>query len=110
MNNKPIRELHLTLKKKHFDDIESGIKKEEYREFKQHWISRVYDDIQPNSCIGKMVPKEFDVVVFHNGYAKNAPLMRVEWKGTDFRPNFTSAIGTMDTIVIMLGDVIEVVR
>jgi len=103
-----MRELHFTLKKEWFNKIASGEKKEEYREFKQHWVARLYDDIQPEAYKGKLVPKEFDVVVFRNGYAKNAPTMRVEWIGTDFRPLYTSPLGTMDTIVIMLGEVIEV--
>ena len=33
--------LHLTLKKKYFDEILSGKKKKEYRELKPYWISTV---------------------------------------------------------------------
>lgn len=36
-----IKTLHLTLKKKWFDMIASGIKKEEYREIKQHWVEHL---------------------------------------------------------------------
>jgi hypothetical protein len=57
--------LHLTLKKKWFDMIASGEKKEEYREVKDYWHSR-------------LMFKEYDVVSFRNGYAKNAPKMLIE--------------------------------
>lgn len=59
--------LHLTLKKKWFDMIASGEKKEEYREIKPYWQKR-------------FAGKDFDVIEFKNGYSKNAPCMRVELK------------------------------
>lgn len=34
--------LYLVLKKKWFDLIEQGIKKEEYREIKKHWFTRLF--------------------------------------------------------------------
>jgi len=71
-----MRTLHLTLKKKWYDMIASGEKKEEYRENKQYWRTR----LQRNSSLG-MITKEFDVVVFKNGYSKNAPTIKVECKG-----------------------------
>lgn len=46
--------------------IASGEKKEEYREIKPHW------DIRLN--------KEFDIVMFRNGYEKDSPLLIVELK------------------------------
>lgn len=71
--------LHLTLKKKWFDMIASGEKKEEYREITDYWIRRLHkfgsaadDDF-----------KDFDVVRFRNGYAKNAPVMVVECLGIE---------------------------
>ena len=57
--------LHLTLKKKWFDMIASGEKREEYREIKPYWARRI---------------KGQSVIEFRNGYAKNAPRMRVEFK------------------------------
>lgn len=41
-----MRILHLTLKKKWFDMIASGEKKEEYREIKPYWISRLVDGLE----------------------------------------------------------------
>jgi len=54
--------LHLTLKKKWFDLIESGLKTEEYREIKPYWTKRFEN-------------KKFDRVIFKNGYSANAPIM-----------------------------------
>lgn len=102
-----MRQLHMTLKKEWFDLIASGEKKEEYRELKQYWIERLYDVVELNDQRTPIVPKQFDVVIFKNGYSKDAPTLIVEWKGTDFRPDYTSPLGTMDTIVVMLGEVIE---
>jgi len=68
-----IKVLHLTLKKKWFDMILSGQKKEEYREIKPYWITRLKFDIWNT--------KPFDFIEFRNGYAKTAPTMIVECKG-----------------------------
>lgn len=57
--------LHLTLKKKWFDMIASGEKKEEYREIKDYWTKRLDG-------------RDYDVVYFRNGYAKDAPKIKVE--------------------------------
>jgi len=66
-----MRILHLTLKKKWFDMIISGEKREEYREIKPYW--------------NKRLNKKFDVIRFRNGYAKNSPTMTVELKGVGKR-------------------------
>lgn len=79
--------LHLTLKKKWFDMIASGEKKEEYREVKPYWINRLtwheyhtYGQIelihalQTKDCIRR----DFDIVVFRNGYSKKAKVVQVE--------------------------------
>lgn len=59
-----MRVLHLTLKKKWFDLIASGEKKEEYREMKPYWHKRLN--------------KPYDSICFRNGYSKNAPRITVE--------------------------------
>lgn len=70
--------LHLTLKKYWFDMIKSGVKKEEYREIKDYWVKRFKD----MSLVPPFKPfKEFSVIEFKNGYARDAPTMRVEFKG-----------------------------
>ena len=58
--------LYLILKKEWFDMIASGEKKEEYRDIKPYYDTRLN--------------KAYDVVRFRNGYQKNAPVMTVELK------------------------------
>jgi len=65
------RILHLTLKRKWYDMIASGEKKEEYREIKDYWGVRLKDFL---------VKKPFDYIIFKNGYNKEAPTMIVELK------------------------------
>lgn len=65
--------LHLTIKKKWFDLIKSGAKKFEFREFKPHWISRL---MTTNGC-----PIDYDYIIFRNGYQKDSPKLKVEYKG-----------------------------
>ena len=59
--------LHLTLKKKWFDMILSGEKKEEYREIKPYWTSRLKLD--------------FRVICFRNGYNPLSPFFCIEFTG-----------------------------
>jgi hypothetical protein len=87
--------LHLTLKKKYFDMIASGVKKEEYREVKPYWISRLVHVFgAPHSCedfnfmyMGFKSSMEesifYEAVRFKNGYNKNAPEMDIEVKNID---------------------------
>lgn len=60
--------LHLTLKRKWFDQIVSGTKKTEFREIKPHWQTRLEG-------------KTYDEIHFRNGYAADAPFMRIECLG-----------------------------
>lgn len=59
--------LHLTLKKRWYDMIASGEKKEEYRVIKPYWDLR-------------LMPRKYDAIQFSNGYKKNSPKMLVELK------------------------------
>ena len=73
--------LQLVLKKKWYDMIASGEKKEEYREIKQYWGKRLTD--LPDGLylfsyrLGytKVPFKEFDNVTFYLGYAKDRTCM-----------------------------------
>lgn len=102
--------LHLTLKKKWFDMIASGEKREEYREIKQYWVSRLTvcnapkefkDDNRgyadnfcfdvdnghsPDDILKASYAKfkEFDLIEFRNGYGKDAPCIYFECKGISF--------------------------
>lgn len=63
--------LHLTIKKQWFDMILSGEKTEEYRDIKPYYNLR-------------FIGKEYDTVVFRNGYARDAPSLTIELKAIRF--------------------------
>lgn len=61
--------LTLPIKKKWFDMILSGEKKEEYREIKPYYTSRFENQIEKNnSC-------EFDIIL-RNGYSRTSPSIK----------------------------------
>jgi hypothetical protein len=109
-----MKTLHLTLKKKWFDMIAAGIKKEEYRDIKPYWIQRLTTRDEFIGLEG-MYFNSFDVVEFRNGYGKNAPTIHVECKGicanmpSPFHPEWID--DTIDEFrnyfIISLGDIIQ---
>ena len=96
--------LHLTLKKKWFDLIKSGEKKEEYREVKEFWKKRFFERNLIYSGNSLMV-KRFDVIYFRNGYKKDSPFMKVEWKGLGLEE-----FEGKECFAIQLGKVLEVLN
>ena len=84
--------LHLTLVKRWFNEILERTKKFEYRDIKPYWTKRLFDD--------DWTAKEFDVIVFKNGYSKDAPMMKVEFKGV----KTNEKTGSYE---ILLGKVLE---
>lgn len=74
-----MRTLHLNLKKKWFDMISSGEKKEEYRELKQYYFDRLFDGFDPMDWSGDVEEfdsfQDYDTITFSNGYAKNRKQM-----------------------------------
>ena len=70
--------LFLPLKAKWYDMIESGIKTEEYREFKEYWFKRLVEDGNFSTKeIRKF--KDFDTITFVYGYTRRK--MTFECKG-----------------------------
>lgn len=61
--------LTLTIKKKWFDAILSGEKKEEYREIKPYYTSR-FKRLWQGSLVGGEAKRE---IMFRNGYSKSSP-------------------------------------
>ena len=61
--------LHLVVKRKWFDQIVSGRKKIEYREYTPYWCKRLL----MLSPAGKLIYKYFDEVSFRAGYGKSVP-------------------------------------
>jgi hypothetical protein len=62
------RILHLNLYRHHFEAIASGEKRVEYRAATHFWKRRIE-------------AREYDEIVFRNGYRRDSPLMRVEYRG-----------------------------
>jgi len=99
MNLRGKQVLNMTLKKEWFDLIKSGEKKEEYREIKEYWLSRLLNE---NDEVIK-----FDYVVFTNGYAANSPKIVVEYKGLKCATGKKKWGGSdQKCIVIKLGKVV----
>jgi len=78
--------LHLTLHRRYFAEIANGIKKIEFREKKPYWRHRLFKH-------------NWDEIHFRNGYSKDCPFMRVEFKGME---------DYHDLYCIRLGKVLEV--
>ncbi len=100
--------LHLTLKKKYFDEILSGKKKKEFRELKQYWISRLCTKKSIESaCFELFEFKKFEKIIFKNGYKKNAPSFEIELKNIEISLGIDTPIGKGNFFVIHLGDIIK---
>jgi hypothetical protein len=103
--------LHLTLKKKWFDMIASGEKKEEYRDWKRYWAIRLIEDGMRNVCAvyagANNHWKHFDIVEFRNGYSRNAPTMQVQCKGIEFRNGRSEWGNGNKCLVIKLGKILS---
>ena len=120
--DREMKTLHLPLKARWYDMIESGIKTEEYREIKPYWIVRLFRDengrkitrltanfLESNIKIlkwwiesGKLVFKPFDFVKFSYGYTKRTMTFEIEsitiGKG---KPEWGAP--TEDVFIIKLG-------
>lgn len=128
--------LTLTIKRKWFDMIASGDKKAEYRELKVHWIQRLTETTFPEEEKGenKVIPyniefdihengyepneilkcywstlKNFDAVLFRNGYRPDSPTLLIECKGIDIGPAVPewSDNWNGDVFRIKLGEIIK---
>ena len=65
--------LTLPIKKKWFDMILSGEKKEEYREIKPYWTKRFENVFTFAPFDRYRIDDDPHEVIFRNGYGKNAP-------------------------------------
>lgn len=103
---RPLRILNLTLKAQWFDMILANIKKEEYREMKDYWFGRLLNLECP---FAKGMFKEYDIVRFTHGYAKNARQMDVKFLRMSIetgRPEW-GAVPGRPYITIFLGEVLS---
>ena len=115
-----MRILKLTLNKKWFDMILSGEKKEEYRELKEYWKTRLTNREKPEYRLISLqgfltlaLPNDFfakyDYVEFTNGYGGKMPTMLIECLGISKgygEPKWGAEEET-EYIVIKLGKIVE---
>lgn len=113
---KGIKVLHLTLKKRWFDMIASGEKKEEYREFKPYWVTRLgyWHESSGNPADNGYWDAGFEEpyfthAEFRNGYQKNAPRLFVEIEDYYLAMGKSQwgAISNQEYFVIKLGNIIN---
>lgn len=79
--------LHLTLMKKWFDQILAGTKTIEYRDIKPYWTKRLFDEK------GKLI--KYNIIFFRNGYSKDCPKMKVEFKGVKTTDKYEISLGSV---------------
>ena len=119
-----MKQLRFNLKKKWYDMIRSGGKKEEYREIKPFYISQLFDwkhldlDRQSFADILKKDPstrlwiflKQFrSTIIFDNGYSKIRPSFEIVIRGVEIgtgKPEWGAEPGKL-YFVFLLGDVIN---
>ena len=75
-----IKILYLNLYGKYFDAIVNGTKTIEYRDKTDYWKKRIEG-------------REYDIIKFRNGYAKDAPTMLVEYNGYDITDRYEIKLG-----------------
>lgn len=76
-----MKTLHLVLKHKWYDMIESGEKKEEYRAVTQYWMRRLIEDVyeyeEEDACC-RVCYADYDRVCFHRGYTSTTMTFIIE--------------------------------
>jgi hypothetical protein len=111
--------LYLTIKKKWFDLIKAGIKKEEYRQLNSYWGKRLtklinFKYIEGMEALFKADPiifREFDYIHFFNGgsFSPKYPNFIIECKGIDIGTAITEWSDNLQgkTFRIKLGEIIN---
>lgn len=99
--------LKLTLKRKWYNLIAIGAKREEYREIKEYWLKRLFDVQSP--MIAKysfgdvgLTPKDYTHVLFRLGYKKNAPTMEFQITDIDINRGDNRMGAPIDQDVIII--------
>ena len=91
MNMAKIETLHLVLKRQWWDMIASGVKTEEYREFKPFYVKR-------------FIPNDFRFVTFHLGYTNNIMIFKIKFiRVGEGRPEWGAEPGKQ-YFIIELGE------
>lgn len=108
--------LHLVLKKKWWNMIASGEKREEYREIKPHWLKRFCNPV--TGCCKdcrvcyKTIPydytvKDFIFVCFHLGYTNTTMTFQIREIVIDKGREEWGAEPNKEYFVIKLGERVE---
>jgi len=84
--------LHLNLHREFFSQIAAGTKRTEYRSQTPYWKKRLEN-------------RKYDVIQFRNGYATDAPVMVVEFRGLRRYGN-----GRTGYYAIRLGHILKIKR
>ena len=93
-----LKPLHLTLKRRWFDEIRAGTKTLEYRERSPHWRRW----FAPH--VGRALP--WDEIHFRNGYEASSPWMRVKLTAITEGPD--PWLPSETVYILHLGPVLEV--
>ena len=91
-----MNKLVINIKKKYFNEILNGTKKEEFRKKTKFWETRILN-------------REYTHVVFRNGYKKNAPTITLRYLGYDVKNLQRDFFGkdATDLFVLKLGEVCD---
>lgn len=78
-----MKKLHLVLKGKWYDMINSGIKTEEYRDIRPYWINRLCETATDKSIcsedsLNNVEICHFDEVCFHRGYTNTTMTFNIK--------------------------------
>ena len=105
--------LHLVLKGKWYDMIESGKKTEEYRETKDYWTKRIFEGStakQPElSSIPRQISKQtkYKRVCFHRGYTNQTMMFEIKNVSIGIGKAPWGAPIDKEVIIIKLGSRIQ---
>ena len=101
--------LHLVLKGKWYDMIESGEKTEEYRETKHYWIKRILGVSTPSLPVLTLIARQISKqtrnvwVCFHRGYTNRTMIFEIKGITVGIGKATWGAPIDKEVIIIKLG-------
>ena len=105
--------LHLVLKSKWYEMIESGEKTEEYRETKKYWLKRILGVSTPSipvlTLIARKISKQtrYERVCFHRGYTNRTMSFEIKGISVGIGKALWGAPINKEVIIIKLGSKIQ---
>jgi len=100
-----MKALVIVIKKRYFDDIQNGIKPEEYRIIKPFWESRLIE-----KKTGK--DKEYDCIRFIAGHRKNSPEAYYKYEGYERKEITHEFFGPepVNVFAIKIGPKVDLIK